>query len=421
MHILWLKSELLHPVDKGGKIRTYQTLRHLKALHQVTYLCLDDGSAAADAEARASEYAHTLIRVPFAAPAKGTVAFYADLARNVFSALPYAVAKYRSPAMEDAIRRAVRERDIDLVVCDFLFPSINVPRDLGRPVLLFQHNVEAAIWRRHAEAASHPAKRAYMREQFRRMQAWEREECRRFAHVVAVSEQDATDFQRDYGVSEVSHVPTGVDLDFFRPARAVEPDGERLVFVGSMDWMPNEDGIAWFVRTVLPLIRAELPGARLDIVGRNPSPAVVALAHESPGVTVTGTVSDVRPYVEGAAVSIVPLRVGGGTRLKIYEAMALECAIVSTTIGAEGLPLHDGEEIVIADAPEDFAAACVRLMRAPATRAQLGRAAGERVRREFGWDRAAAAFAATCEHVLRRSGGAGDASPAPPPTVVDHA
>jgi hypothetical protein len=313
--------------------------------------------------------------------------------------------------MEDAIRRAVRERDIDLVVCDFLFPSINVPRDLGRPVLLFQHNAEAAIWRRHAEAASHPAKRAYMREQFRRMQAWEREECRRFAHVVAVSEQDATDFS-PFGIARADRV----DWTSSGPSGRTRWRTTRLRQIHGLD---AERGHG-FVRR-LPLIRAELPGAQLDIVGRNPSPAVVALAHESPGVTVTGTVSDVRPYVEGAAVSIVPLRVGGGTRLKIYEAMALECAIVSTTIGAEGLPLHDGEELVIADAPEDFAAACVRLMRAPATRAQLGRAAGERVRREFGWDRAAAAFAATCEHVLRRSGGAGDASPAPPPTVVDHA
>ncbi|HEX4936700.1 MAG TPA: hypothetical protein VFV33_26140, partial [Gemmatimonadaceae bacterium] len=150
MHILWLKTELLHPVDKGGKIRTYQMLRHLKAAHHVTYLTLDDGSAARDAEDRALEYCHEVVTVPFRAPAKGSPAFFAELARNAFSALPYAIARYRSPAMRDAIRRVVRERAVDLVVCDFLTPSINIPDDVGVPVLLFQHNVEAAIWERHA-------------------------------------------------------------------------------------------------------------------------------------------------------------------------------------------------------------------------------------------------------------------------------
>lgn len=418
MHILWLKTELLHPVDKGGKIRTYQTLKHLKALHQVTYLCLDDGSAAPDAAALSREYSHDLIRVPFSAPAKGTVAFYADLARNVFSSLPYAVAKYRSRAMEAAIRAAVRERGVDLVVCDFLFPSINVPDDLGVPVLMFQHNVEAAIWRRHAEAAGHPVKRRYMAAQYARMQAWERRECRRVAHVVAVSDQDAADMARDYGVRTVSAVPTGVDLDFFTPSGTQQPEAERLVFVGSMDWMPNEDGMGWFVREILPRIRREVPGVRVDVVGRNPSPAVQALAREDAAVTVTGTVQDVRPYVERAAVSIVPLRIGGGTRLKIFEGMALASAIVSTTIGAEGLPLQDGEELVIADDPADFAAACVRLMRDPAARTALGRAASARVRRDFGWDRAAAIFASACEQLVA---GGRSAPGAPSPASAPRA
>jgi len=413
MHILWLKSELLHPVDKGGKIRTYQTLKHLKALHRVTYLCLDDGSAGPDAEGLSREYSHDLIRVPFSAPAKGSVAFYADLARNLVSSLPYAVAKYRSRAMEAAIRTAVRERDIDLIVCDFLTPSVNVPDDLGVPVLLFQHNVEAAIWRRHAEAAGHPVKRRYMRAQYARMRAWERRECRRVGKVVAVSEQDAAEIARDYGVQGVAAIPTGVDLDYFRTSGVQRQDAERLVFVGSMDWMPNEDGTAWFVREILPIIRGEVPGVHLDIVGRNPSPAVQALAREDASVTVTGTVSDVRPYVERAAVSIVPLRVGGGTRLKIFEGMALESAIVSTTIGAEGLPLHDGEEIVIADNPAAFAQACIRLMRDAEARAAIGRAAAVRVRREFGWDRAASVFAQTCEQFV----GADVKMPTAPPTA----
>ncbi|MEP7381412.1 MAG: glycosyltransferase [Gemmatimonadota bacterium] len=407
MHILWLKTELLHPVDKGGKIRTYQTLKHLKSLHQVTYLTLDDGSAAPDAEARADEYCHNLIRIPFSAPPKGTTAFYADLARNVLSTLPYAVARYRSSRMREAIRRAVRERHVDLVICDFLTPSINVPSDLGVPTLLFQHNVEAAIWERHAAVAQHPVKKAYMREQWRRMRGFERDECRRFDHVIAVSEADRDIFREGYGVDSVSDVPTGVDTDFFRPSGRVALQPHEIAFTGSMDWMPNEDGIAWFVHDILPLVRRDVPDATLSIVGRNPTAGVRALAGVAPGIVVTGTVPDIRPFLERAGAIIVPLRVGGGTRLKIFEAMAMERPIVSTTIGAEGLPVADGVDIRIADDAPGFAAAIVTLLRDPAVGATLGAAAARQVREQFGWQRVTEYFATACvttvEQAHRRS------------------
>jgi polysaccharide biosynthesis protein PslH len=399
MHILWIKTELLHPVDKGGKIRTYQTLKHLKAVHDVTYVTLDDGSAAPEADALAEEYCHDLIRIPFAAPAKGTGAFYADLARNVFSGLPYAVSRYRSPALRDAIRSLVRERRVELVVCDFLTPSINVPHDLGVPTLLFQHNVEAAIWERHATVATHPVTRAYMREQWRRMREFEGRECRRFDHVVAVSDADRDTFARDYGVASVSSVPTGVDVDFFRPSGesgAAPARAREIVFTGSMDWMPNEDGLGWFTADILPRIRARIPDATLAIVGRNPTARIRALA-ALPGVEVTGTVPDIRPFLERCAVVIVPLRVGGGTRLKIYEAMAMEKAIVSTTIGAEGLPVTDAADIRIADDAASFADAVVQLLANPGDATRLGRAAAAMVRERFGWTQAAARFAEVCE------------------------
>jgi sugar transferase (PEP-CTERM/EpsH1 system associated) len=397
MHILWLKTELLHPVDKGGKIRTYQMLRHLKALHQVTYLCLDDGSAAGDAVARATEYCHDLIRVPFAAPPKGSPAFYADLVRNLVSPLPYALGRYRSAAMRAAIHEAVMERGIDLVVCDFLTPGINLPADLPVPVVLFQHNVEAAIWERHAAVAGPIVKKLYMREQWRRMRGFERDACRRVDHVIAVSDVDRETFARDYGVTSCSAVATGVDTEYFQPSRRIPRHHARVVFTGSMDWMPNEDGIAWFVREVLPIVRRSVPEASVSIVGRNPTAQVRALAEAAPAIDVTGTVPDIRPHLEGAAVVIVPLRVGGGTRLKIFEAMAMECAIVSTTIGAEGLPITDGVDIRIADDAVAFAAAIVSLLERPGDATTLGVAAAALVRRRFGWAQVTADFAESCE------------------------
>lgn len=401
MRILWLKTELLHPIDKGGKIRTYQTLKHLKDAHHITYLTLDDGSAPTSAVADANEYCHELIRVPFRAPAKGTPAFFADLARNALSSLPYAVGRYRSAAMRAAIQRAVAERAIDLVVSDFLVPAVNLPADLGVPTLLFQHNVEAAIWERHAQVARHPITRAYMKSQWRRMRDFEGAACRRFDHVVAVSEADRDAFRHDYGVRAVTAVPTGVDTDFFQPSGQAAVRPHHIAFTGSMDWMPNEDGIAWFVRDVLPRIRRVVADATLSIVGRNPTPGVRALAQVAPGIEVTGTVPDIRPWLEGAATVIVPLRVGGGTRLKIFEAMAMERAIVSTTIGAEGLPVEDGVDIRIADDADAFASAVVELLRDPARAARIGSAAAAQVRANFGWQGVTAQFAEACDAAVR--------------------
>ncbi|HZI43263.1 MAG TPA: glycosyltransferase [Gemmatimonadaceae bacterium] len=396
MHILWLKTELLHPLDKGGRIRTYQMLRQLVRDHRVTYLTLDDGCRDADAVERAAEYCTDLVRVPTRMSAKGSTRFYWELARNLASPLPYAVAKYRSPAMEEALLRLIERTSVDLVVCDFLFPAVNVPSPLPVPAALFQHNVEAMIWQRHAAVASHPLRRAYLERQWHRMYAFEKAQCRRFDHVVAVSPEDSAWFAREYGVRNVSHVPTGVDTEYFRPTRGTRSNPNTILFTGSMDWMPNEDAVTYFAEAILPGVQAEVPQATISIVGRNPTPAVLGLTQRHSSVRVTGTVPDVRPYLESAALFVVPLRIGGGTRLKIFEAMAMEKAIVTTSVGAEGLPVRDGEHLLIADTVPAFASAVVKLLRDPSYAAALGQRAGELVRSRFGWDRAAEQFAEIC-------------------------
>ena len=400
MHILWIKTELLHPVDKGGRIRTYQMLRALAHQHEVTYVAMDDGTAAPDAIAKASEYCTRVEVVPFTPPAKGSLGFYAALLGNLVSPLPYAVAKYEVPALRTRLRGLCRERKVDVVVCDFLAPSINVPDDLGVPVVLFQHNVEAMIWERHAQVATHPLKKAYMTEQWRRMRRFEAAECRRVSSVVAVSVQDAEVFRRDYGVTNVPDVPTGVDTAYFVRQPDVPRTPGSMVFTGSMDWMPNEDGIAWFVASILPRVRAVVPEATLTIVGRNPTAKVRSLESASAGVTVTGSVPDVRPYLASHQLFVVPLRVGGGTRLKIYEGMTMGLPTVSTTIGAEGLPVVDGEHLILADDPDAFARACVALLNDPGRATAMGDAADTFVREHFGWDGVARRFAEFCQAAI---------------------
>jgi sugar transferase (PEP-CTERM/EpsH1 system associated) len=410
LRILWLKTELLHPVDKGGKIRTYQMLRALKREHRVTYLTLDDGTASEDAAERASEYCHELVRVPHQTREKFSAGFYAELAANLFSPLPYFMKKYESRAMRREVESRAVARDFDVLVCDFLNPAVNVPARLPVPAVLFQHNVEAMIWRRHYEVQTNPLKRAYLHGQWRKAFRYERAACRRFDAVVTVSRDDAETIARDYGVRDAADVPTGVDTEFFRPAEGVSPEPNTLVFTGSMDWLPNEDAIQFFTREVLPLVREREPGVKLTVVGRKPYASLLELSKRDPSIVVTGRVEDVRPYMERAAAYVVPIRVGGGTRLKIYEAMAMGRPVVSTTIGAEGLPLEDGEDLLIADTPRAFADAVVRVLTDAELAESLGARAASKVRAQFGWDKVAARFAEACARAASASPSRGVAS-----------
>lgn len=400
MHILWLKTELLHPVDKGGKIRTYNMLKELKRHHRITYLTLDDGSAGTAERENALEYCHELVCVPHQPREKFTAGFYSELLFNLASRLPYAIKKYQSTEMRSEIVKRANAGQVDLVVCDFLAPAGNVPFEVNCPTVLFQHNVEAVIWKRHYEVQANPIKKAYLFGQWLKMRSFERKMCRRFDSVVAVSSEDREQMQTEYGVPAVSDVPTGVDTNFFRPSGNEQPDPHNIVFTGSMDWLPNEDAISYFTEQVMPRVRLEIPDVTLTVVGRNPYPSLLELARRDASVIVTGRVDDVRPYMERAGAYIVPLRIGGGTRLKIYEAMAMEKAIVSTTIGAEGLPVRDGAELLLADTAETLASAVIRVLKDKTLANDLGACAAATVREKFGWERVAARFGNICEETL---------------------
>ena len=196
-------------------------LKELKRDHHITYLTLDDGSADSDARERAQEYCHELVCVPHQQREKFSKGFYVELLVNLASPLPYAIKKYESIAMRSEI--ITREDSIDVVICDFLAPAINVPRSLSCPSILFQHNVEAMIWKRHFEVQNNPVKKTYLRDQWRKMERFEKEMCRRFDAVIAVSAEDRDQMREEYGVNAVFEVPTGVDTEFLYAFR----QGER--------------------------------------------------------------------------------------------------------------------------------------------------------------------------------------------------
>jgi len=197
LRILWLKTELLHPVDKGGKIRTYNMLKELARDHRITYLTLDDGTASEEDRTAAREYCHELVCIPHRHRDKFTPGFYADLTMNLFSRYPYAVKKYESPEMRREVDERVNAGAVDVLVCDFLAPALNVPANLDCGTVLFQHNVEAMIWKRHCEVQRNPLKKAYLRRQWVKMRDFEEEACHRFDHVIAVSAEDREQMKQD--------------------------------------------------------------------------------------------------------------------------------------------------------------------------------------------------------------------------------
>jgi len=388
MKLLWVYSDFLHPTTRGGQIRTLETLKCLHRRHEVHYAGLWNPKLP-EGPARAKEYASYVYPVERTVTEKTSPAFLLQLAKGLVTDMPVAVFRHRNDELRATVKRLRDEHSFDHVVCDFLSSAPHFCDLSG--VALFQHNVEAMIWKRHVEHAGSSLRRHYFQRQARLMLEYERQVCQSVKNIVAVSDADKEKMRELYGVLRVAAVPTGVDVDFFRPP-AEAPAATDFVFVGSMDWMPNIDAVVWFVNEVLPLIRSKIPDCSLAVVGRTPGREVVELAERNPGIRITGTVPDVRPWLWESKVSIVPLRIGGGTRLKIYEAMAARTPVVSTTVGAEGLDISPGENILIADHPDTFADACVRLVSDQRERRRLVDAAWQHVASKHSWEAAAAEF-----------------------------
>jgi glycosyltransferase involved in cell wall biosynthesis len=316
---------------------------------------------------------------------------YPQLLGSIVNAAPIAVSRYFSKPLKQKVSDLIAVENYDAIVCDFLSSAPNLP-DLGK-CILFEHNVETTIWKRHVEQSKSLAKKFYFQLQASKMENYERKICLQSKHVIAVSEIDAQRMKTMFGVKGVTSVPTGVDLEYFA-APSTTPHVADIIFSGSMDWLPNVDAVEHFVREVLPLIREQLPSATFTIAGRSPDARVLKAVQGLSGISVTGKVDDMRPYLWGSKISVVPIRIGGGTRLKIYECMAAGLPVVSTTVGAEGLCYQDGTDIAIADDPRNFAAACVRLLTTDSLRHSMAASALKRAQNEFSWEAVSREFEA---------------------------
>jgi len=407
MRILWVKADKLLPVQNGGNIRSFHVLRYLSSHHKLTFFSYYGGKPDPDYERELQRELPGAIAVNTGKRELAGVARGLDYLGHLGAQPPYAVSRFADLKVQQQIRKWFREQRFDVAVCDFLDAAVNFPGRLNVPSVLFQHNVESEIWRRHAETAGNPVKKTMYRMEFRKMLRYERSTVRKFQNVIAVSENDRSLMAKWIDADRITVVPTGVDLAQYTPdASASRGEPAPLVtFIGAMDWEPNVDGVEYFCSEVWPAIKAEVPGARFRIVGRNPVRRVQKWASDS--IEVTGRVPSVVEHLRESAVVIVPLRIGGGTRLKIYEAMATAKAVVSTTVGAEGLDVHHGRDLMLADDARAFSQAVIMLLRDPDLRRRYEKAAAETATR-YDWPAIGERFSQVLKSVAeKKSVGAG--------------
>lgn len=395
--LLFVSPRYLVPADEGGKIRTSNVLRGMHGGQFEITLAMpfpaqDPSRDNAELD-RLCERLVAWVR-PRADASRLSRAF------QLVSALPFSVVADASREGSKFIRRECARTDV--VVFDFVHAAVLAPPELPHASIVFTHNVEAEILERHAALAKNPLLREMWRSQAVKMRLFEGETLRRFHTVVAVSERDAETLRERYHLTRVRTISTSVDLDQFTfVSPAGEADAFNIVFVGAMDWHPNADAIAFFLDKIWPMIERAAPNAAVTIVGRNPPLDLVRRAPHN--WSFTGYVPDVRPFVRKADICIVPIRIGGGTRMKIYEAMAMGCPLVSTRIGAEGLPLKPDTHFLAADTAPDFAAAVVRLAHDTNLRRRISRNARAFVEARFGAEKVAAEFEAICLEAYKAS------------------
>lgn len=403
MRVLFLASYIPSRF-KGAEIRLLQLLRHLSAKHEVTLWAINRRGIPVAEVAEEIPAVRLQLHNPsdYYSPLRGRLvrfAWYRNLRRGFgtwLNPLPLTANQIYHPALKRSLADLLGKERFDLVVVNQIMVGVYLPRKLEIPVVLSKDNVWAELRRQDFLAAQGRIARWRAWIEWKKTHRYERRIVERSDLCVVVSDTDRDQIRAMAPSADIRVVPNGVDTVYFKPNGN---GGEGLVFIGTMSWEPNKDAMEYFAADIYPRILARFPNANLTIVGTHP-PKSIRRLEKQPNIRVTGEVPDVRPYVDGAAVSIVPLRSGSGTRLKILEALAMEQAVVSTRIGAEGLEVTSGEHLLLADTPEDFADAVCTLLNDPGRRERLGVNGRCLVERMYDWE----ILAARMDAILREAG-----------------
>jgi polysaccharide biosynthesis protein PslH len=383
LKILFLSPRQAWPPRTGAKLREYHFARALGQRNQLTYVFFSDPALELPGAAELP-FCHRIVAVP-------SPRLYSPgrLARGLLGRWPLPVVNYTSDAMKQALTEVLREGTFDLVHLDIIHMAgyqQMLERAMPRARIVYNwHNIESELMERYSIRERSIPKRIYASVTARRLRMAEEHILRTaYGHIVC-SAREREQLLRRVPEARIEVVGNGVDIGFYR-APDVEPARrDRLVFVGSMDYHANVDAAVWFSAEIWPRLRNRFPEWRLTLVGSNPGAAVSALAGH-PGIEVTGTVADVRPYYNEAVAAVVPLRTGGGTRLKILEAMASGVPVVSTALGAEGLEVSPGQNILMAENEKDWMLALGSISDGSSLRSMLISEGKHLVATRYDWD-----------------------------------
>lgn len=382
MRILFLAQRVPFPPNRGDKIPTFHYIRHLAKSHDVVVACLADGPP----DLANVAGLEPMVAAVDAVPRSRTRSCFRAVAA-LASDRPLTVAYFDEPDLRRRVKAQLTTGDFDAVVvfssgmASFVEEFTDVPR-----IIQFA-DLDSQKWQQYADATWPPRRWVY-RAEARRLLDYERHIAKTFSYALVCSERELHEFHRLIPNVPVQCIRNGVDLDYYRPSSATK-DPANLVFTGVMNYFPNVDGVMWFAREVLPLIQQEISGVTFTICGSAPDRRVRAL-RAVPGVTVTGTVPDVRTYLSQASVAVIPVRIARGVQNKLLEAMAMGLPTVATTAAWSGVEAMNGRDLLVADEPAAFADAVVRLLRDSALREQIGQAARAAVEANYRWDQALA-------------------------------
>ena len=378
---LLMVSAYLPSLSSAAGERNYHFLKALAEQHTVSLVSLVD-SAMLDADAvraHLEELASPVVLIPFSIPRSKRWQQVETIARGKSYLLNLFAIDDVQAALDDLLARDQYDAVLfeSMLMADYRLPA-------GLKTIIDQHNVEHELYQRAYEQQKIGMRKWYNWSEYRLVKRAEIERCGKADLVLMTSERERLMMRDLLPDTAIEVVRTGLDVDAYGEMYGVPEVPHQIVFTGTMNYFPNIDGALFFAQECWPRIREQVPDATWQIVGRTPTPEVQRLA-ELPGVTVTGAVPDVRPYLAAAAVAIAPLRIGSGTRVKILEAFAMCKAVVSTTVGYQGLAIESGKHLLIADQPQAFAQAVVDLLRNPSARAALGNAGRTLVEEEYSW------------------------------------
>jgi glycosyltransferase involved in cell wall biosynthesis len=313
---------------------------------------------------------------------KWTFLFYLRVIVNIFERIPFSTIYHVTDTFEQKLVEEIQSELPDLIQCEWTNLAPFFSRFCNMPIIISSHNIESDIWKRFAKNSKNVLKKIIGSQQARRIEELEKYWYPKATSCIAVSNQDAEIIQ-SYG-AKVEVIDNGVDINYYMKCHE-DYDESSIAFTASFDTFSNQDGVHFFMREIYPLIKYKYPSVKLYLIGKNPPKNIVSYGKADSSVCVTGTVTDVRPFLQKVALCVVPLRIGGGSRLKILEAMAMKKAVVSTTIGAEGLNICDHGNIVIADEPIYFSDMVVELLSNHEKRKSLASSAFEFVRQNYNW------------------------------------